>query len=651
MAMAQQADRDHWANRAEFILSCIGMSVGLGNVWRFPYVVYDNGGGAFMIPYFALMVLVGRPMYYLELILGQFSSSAQVEAFGGFPMARGLGWAMVYGCTCISMYYNIILAYALLYLYYSCWHTLPWSVCDYEKWADENCFVQRPGMFPCTRVVEMLIRDYEHKNIQGNDTVLVSDKEKSVTVPREALDLMNSECTNATQSAPEQFFYKHVLGLSPSIEQLGSLQWQLVVALVVAWACVYLCVYKGIHTSGKVVYVTAVAPFIILGVMFVRGITLPGAMTGLHFYFVPEWSKVLDFHVWRNAAEQIFYSLSISEGMIICFGGFNEFRNELRRDVFIIAAADTFLSIFGGIVVFSVLGNMAQELGVPVSEVVSDGFSLAFVAYPQALSMIHYPNFWSVAFFAMLFFLAIDSEFAAVECVLTPFKDKFPSLKQHSSKLSFLACVGMCIFGLPMTLQGGLYILTILDVFVGGQMLAWIGATEILVVVFGYGLNRFCLDVEFMMGDPPGTFIRFCWMVCCPLCLGTIVLSSFGTWTDITIGEYTFPLWASVVGILSALVAMGIAAVFAIRHIVICKYNFHKAMETVEKWGPRNPEDNKDYVEFMKAHGYEETSKGILTLGKTPHDEGPQKGHAEDVKDAPEKEGSPLPLQGVPKMV
>uniref|UniRef100_A0A1S4KM39 Uncharacterized protein n=2 Tax=Ixodes scapularis TaxID=6945 RepID=A0A1S4KM39_IXOSC len=98
-----------------------------------------------MVPYILLMMFVGRPMYYLELILGQFAGNAQAGAFGGFPLAKGIGWAMVYACTFISLYYNVILGYALLYFFYSLRKTLPWTVCD-EAWADDNCYVQRPGI-------------------------------------------------------------------------------------------------------------------------------------------------------------------------------------------------------------------------------------------------------------------------------------------------------------------------------------------------------------------------------------------------------------------------------------------------------------------------------------------------------------------------
>ncbi|XP_054924551.1 sodium-dependent nutrient amino acid transporter 1-like isoform X7 [Dermacentor andersoni] len=364
-------ERQKWSNKIEFILSSIGLSVGLGNVWRFPYVAFDNGGGAFMVPYIVLMLVLGRPMYYLELVLGQFASNAQARAFGGFPLAKGVGWAMVYACAFISLYYNVILGYALLYLVYSFSGTLPWTSCDYSDWADSDCYNPRPGVVPCRTVEPRLLRLYAGENYTGPDAHAILHGSDVVLVPRQAYELLANSCTMATQTAPEQFFYRHVLGLSSGIEDLGSLQPRLAIALVVSWLCVYLCIFKGIKSAGKAVYVTSLAPFLILGMLFVRGITLPGASDGIRFYLVPDWSIIMRARVWKNAAEQIFYSLSLAEGMIICFGGFNEFRNRLHKDVLVVAAADFVVSLMGGMVVFSVLGNMAYNMDVPVNDVVS----------------------------------------------------------------------------------------------------------------------------------------------------------------------------------------------------------------------------------------------------------------------------------------
>lgn len=72
-------------------MSCIAMSVGLGNIWRFPFTAYENGGGAFLIPYIIILLIVGRPLYYMEMGLGQFSSRGNVKMFNSLSPALK-GW-------------------------------------------------------------------------------------------------------------------------------------------------------------------------------------------------------------------------------------------------------------------------------------------------------------------------------------------------------------------------------------------------------------------------------------------------------------------------------------------------------------------------------------------------------------------------------
>ncbi|KAH6921849.1 hypothetical protein HPB50_005402 [Hyalomma asiaticum] len=515
-------DRERWANKFEFVLTCIGLSVGLGNIWRFPYVVYENA--AFLVPYIAIVMAIGRPMYYMELVLGQFGSRGPISAFDSMPLARGVGLCMPYACFGIAVYYNVILAYALLYAYYSCFEVLPWSFCD-PAWADSNCYVRGPtARVPCQRVDRELFETFEHANSTAKDAVPVRHQGKVVMVDSKTFTMAYANCTNATEPATQQFFWKYVVNLSDGIDNLGEVQPKLFVCLVIAWTCIFFCVFKGIKSSGKVVLVSATVPFFILGAFLIRGVTLPGAWMGLEFYFVPDWSKVWKFEVWQKAAQQVFFSLSVSQGVIICIGSYNDFRNTLYKDVYIIALADLLVSFLAGIVVFSVLGNMAYTLGEEVSDVASGGFALAFITYPEAVTLITFPHLWAIAFFVMLFFLAIDSEFGLVEGLLTPLKDAYPVLQKNITALGFAVCLLGFLLGIPMTTRarthkqtGGMYVLNLMDDFIGGQMLLFIAVFESIAVSLIYGVHRLSLDIEFMLNRVPGTLVRFCWQLFVPL--------------------------------------------------------------------------------------------------------------------------------------
>lgn len=84
-----EPQRENWGKSIEFLMSCIAMSVGLGNVWRFPFTALENGGGAFLLPYLIVLFIIGRPLYYLEMVIGQFSSRNSIDVYDLCPVFRG----------------------------------------------------------------------------------------------------------------------------------------------------------------------------------------------------------------------------------------------------------------------------------------------------------------------------------------------------------------------------------------------------------------------------------------------------------------------------------------------------------------------------------------------------------------------------------
>lgn len=131
-------EREVWANKIDFLLACIGFSVGLGNVWRFPFLCYRNGGGAFLIPYFISVVLGGVPVFFLEVSLGQFMSEGGIGTWKISPLFQGIGFASAIIVFLLNCEYNIILTWSFYYLFSSFTSVLPWSHGDNE-WNSEAC--------------------------------------------------------------------------------------------------------------------------------------------------------------------------------------------------------------------------------------------------------------------------------------------------------------------------------------------------------------------------------------------------------------------------------------------------------------------------------------------------------------------------------
>ncbi|CAG0897750.1 unnamed protein product [Cyprideis torosa] len=160
-----------------------------------------------------------------------------------------------------------------------------------------------------------------------------------------------------------------------------------------------------------------------------RGLTLDGAYDGITFYMQPDWSALKSLDVWAIAAQQIFYTLGISLGNLETISSYCHFNNNCQRDALFIAIANCASSVFAGFAIFSIIGHMAFILEVPVSDVITSGPGLTFIAYPQALAQMPLAPLWSVLFFITLFTLGLDSQFVMAETLVTAICDEFPKFR------------------------------------------------------------------------------------------------------------------------------------------------------------------------------------------------------------------------------
>jgi neurotransmitter:Na+ symporter, NSS family len=114
------AAREQWGNRAGFLLAAIGSAVGLGNIWRFPYVAWSNGGGAFFVPYLFALLTAGIPILVLEYAIGhRHRGSAPASLRRLHPRAEWIGWWQVVICFLIASYYSVVIAWAAAYAWFS----------------------------------------------------------------------------------------------------------------------------------------------------------------------------------------------------------------------------------------------------------------------------------------------------------------------------------------------------------------------------------------------------------------------------------------------------------------------------------------------------------------------------------------------------
>lgn len=507
----QDTDRGKWGNQIEFVLAAIGFAVGLGNVWRFPYLCQKNGGGAFLIPYFMSLFLLGIPLFFLELAIGQSLRQGSVGVWNAIhPYLGGLGYACVVVCVLVGMYYNMIISWCFYYLFASFQNPLPYSSC-----------------------------------------------------PRDLNGTLLEECKEA--GSTQYYWYNKALNVSSSIEEGGGVMWHLVMVLLVAWAVVFLCMMRGVQSAGKAVYFTATFPYLVLTIFFGRGVSLEGAGAGVAYMFKPQFSKLANPQVWLEAATQIFFSLSVAFGGLIAMSSYNPVHNNCHRDAIVVSLINCGTSIFASIVIFCILGFRAttslhecQEFWFNKTDIngtdlvkehchdleywlsqSASGPGLTFIAFTEAIVRMPASPIWSVLFFCMLLTLGMGSMFGTLEGIITPFYDM--KIVPFRKEIMTAMICGFCfLFGIIFTQRSGQYWLQMFDNYCATLPLLLIGFCELVGVSYIYKIERFEDDIQYMLGFRPHLYWKICWRYISP---GLIIIIFIASIVNLAINPMQYSAW------------------------------------------------------------------------------------------------------------
>nr|CAH8874768.1 unnamed protein product [Trichobilharzia regenti] len=511
--------RDRWKGKIDFLIACMGFSIGLGNVWRFPYLCYKNGGGAFLLPYFISVIIAGVPLFLLEVALGQFMSKGAIAAWDICPLFRGIGCASTLINFLVNSYYTVILGWAFHFIFASFTIELPWTTCG-NPWNTESC------------------SSAETRTNSSNVTQL------------------SRQHLLAVDPAAE-YWENRVLRISSGIDHLGTVQWDLALCLLLAWIIIFLAICRGIKTSGKVMYFTATTPYLFMITLLIRTAQLEGASTGISYYLKPDWKKLADMTVWSDAGTQIFFSYAIGLGALTALGSYNRYHHNSVRDCLLFAGANTFTSLLAGFVIFATLGNMSYVSKVPIHLIAESGPGLAFIIYPKALGTMPGSPIWSFCFFTMIILLGIDSMFGGVEGFIAAISDYFPQMISNTwYRVSFVAatCIISYAIGLFMVTNGGMYIFQLFDYYSGSRIILLVTFMECVVIGYVYGWKRFADDMKSMYGFSLKWFCCFYLCIITPLFTMVLFIFSVIVYEELTYMRavspepYHFPKWAVVLG-------------------------------------------------------------------------------------------------------
>ncbi|XP_034560913.1 sodium-dependent neutral amino acid transporter B(0)AT1-like [Notolabrus celidotus] len=533
-------ERPKWDNKAQYILSCVGFCIGISNVWRFPYLCQSNGGGAFMILYLILLVLEGMPLLLMEFAIGQRLRKGSVGVWRAInPYLTGIGIGSMLVSLLIGLYYNTLIAWILWYLFNSFQSPLPWAQCP----------------------------------LNDNRTGFVSECQRSSTM--------------------DYYFYRVTLNTSPSIDDSGGIHWPIVVCLLAAWSVICICYIRGISTSGKAAYVTAILPYIVLLIFLIRGLTLKGALSGLRHLFTPDVHMLTKPTTWLNAGAQVFYAFGLAWGGLISFSSYNPVHNNCMHDAVILTVVTGLTSVYAAMVTYTIIGFRATErydncisnnimtlldaFGLPEDSITPsnyeaafthlnstspdiifglgiklcdlqkhlsegvEGTGLAFIVFTEAITKMPGSPAWSILFFVMLVCLGMSSQFGTFEGVVVPLKDLnvFPK-KWPQEAITGVTCFVAFIISLLFAQNSGFYWVTLFDNYAGSVPLLIIGFCEMIAVIYIYGLDRLNEDIEFMIGYKPSIYWRISWRFITPLIILAILVFYL-----VTLGqdELTYLVW------------------------------------------------------------------------------------------------------------
>lgn len=580
-------EREEWGNKLDFLLSCVGYAVGFGNVWRFPNLCYENGGGAFLIPYFIFLAICGMPLFFMELALSQYIGLAPIGCWKAIsPLLQGIGYSMLIISFLVCVYYNTIIAWVFYYLFESFRSDVPWRDCNNEWNNKKVCYAGPPGDGKINKTVfdrltnttfhgicaEQFNPYYGPIGAYAGNATMSNSTNATEQFLHTTMSTLVSNSTNNTQrflvnctyNNPEpvlpaqEFLNNYILNQSNGIHEPGEIKWELALCLLFAWIFVYFCIWKGVKSVGKVVYVTATFPYLVLFILLIRGVTLPGAGKGIRYYLEPDFKMLVQPQVWVRAASQIFYSLGIGFGSLIAMGSYNKFNNNCYRDAVMVSLINCGTSVFCGFVVFSVLGHLSEVLNLDISKVAEAGPGLVFVVYPSGIASMPVSTLWAILFFLMLLTLGLDSQFAMMECVISSLSDEYPKyLRKYKEVFIMVMCIFAFLLGLPTVTQAGSYVVEMFNTQAGGVSLLFLAFFESVAIGWVYGADRLLENIETMIGYKPHKWWAICWKYISPLLILITFIYGVTQWKGIKFGKnYVYPGWAEGLGWMLALVSM-----------------------------------------------------------------------------------------------
>jgi SNF family Na+-dependent transporter len=455
-------------------MAVAGSAVGLGNFLRFPGNAAQNGGGAFMLPYFISLLILGIPLCWAEWTMGRYGGTRGFNSAPGVftviwrrPCAKYLGGLALLIPLVIYMYYVLIEAwcfgYALHYL-------------SGDMQIDQAAIVaaERADAPEATAKLGRVSRFYLQAP-QFKEEELLAQGKSPDEARAEAKKLRESE-SDRRAFAFNKFFAQLVGSEEHGVSMSGA-NGILLVSLVGVFVGNFVLIYRGVNKGIETFCRVAMPLMAMLAVIvLIRVLTLgtpdpakpdQSVMAGLGFMWNPQPQKLLDPETWLAASGQIFFSLSVGFGIIINYASYVRENDDVVLSGLTSSSVNEFFEVcLGGLIT---LPAAFVFLGVAASGFAGSSFDLGFKALPNVFAMMPAGRFFGFLWFFMLFVAAITSSVSMLQPVIAFLEEGF-DLKRHASAtiLGLIAALGC---GFVVYFSKDLVALDTFDFWVGSVLI------------------------------------------------------------------------------------------------------------------------------------------------------------------------------------
>jgi neurotransmitter:Na+ symporter, NSS family len=448
---------EQWATRIGVILAVAGSAVGLGNFLRFPGQAAQNGGGAFMVPYFISLLVLGIPLCWAEWTLGRYGGGLGFNSAPGIystiwrhRFAKYLGALALLVPLIIYMYYVLIEAWCLGYAF---------------NYLTGDLLVGKGGEI---------------------DRIIAQAKEAA---PAGAVDV-------ETTSQAFKTFFDNFVGKTSDGFALGGhggkWLWVLVAIFTFNFFLIYRGVTKGIERFCQVAMpLMAVLAMIVLVRVLTLGTPDPAkpdqsVLGGLNFMWNPDFRVLKNPEAWLDAAGQIFFSLSVGFGIIVNYASYLKKEDDIALSGLTSSSVNEFFEVcLGGMITLPVAFIF---LGAAATDFTGSAFALGFNALPNVFTRMWGGQLFGFLWYFVLFIAAVTSSVSMLQPVIAFLEEGF-GLRRHASA-AFLGLITALGVGFVLYFSKDLVALDTMDFWVGSVFILLLALVQSLLYGWALGIKR-----------------------------------------------------------------------------------------------------------------------------------------------------------------